>query len=134
MPPSWLPAPARAERLTCTARPMACPESSAASIRTGVWLWKSAPPDINLCWLRFRLLVNFTDCTLIAPITTPFNIQNDETSAHRSIYLCPQPLLPGLFSGSISVFSVRRLSHRDFKGNFSLIGYSEKKHLRGKTA
>jgi 4-amino-4-deoxy-L-arabinose transferase-like glycosyltransferase len=48
------------------------------------------PPPQTLLVLGFppSLLANFADCTLIAPITTPFNIQNEETSNHRSIYLC----------------------------------------------
>lgn len=33
-------------------------------------------------------LANFQGCTLMAPLTTPFNVQNDETIDHRSIYLC----------------------------------------------
>ena len=34
------------------------------------------------------LLANFQDCTFIAQIVTPFNIQNDETIDHRAIYVC----------------------------------------------
>jgi len=54
------------------------------------------PPPQTLLVIGFDsdLLENFHDCTLIAPITTPFNIQNDETSDHRSIYLCHNLLLP----------------------------------------
>jgi hypothetical protein len=33
-------------------------------------------------------LTNFQNCTFIALITTPFNIQNDETKTHRSISIC----------------------------------------------
>jgi 4-amino-4-deoxy-L-arabinose transferase-like glycosyltransferase len=48
------------------------------------------PPPQTLIVLGFptSLLANFQDCTFIAPITTPFNIQNEETIHHRSIYLC----------------------------------------------
>jgi hypothetical protein len=48
------------------------------------------PPPQTLIVLGFSgsFLANFQDCTLIAPITTPFNIQNDETIDHDSIYLC----------------------------------------------
>ncbi len=48
------------------------------------------PPPQTLIVLGFptSFLANFQDCTLIAPITTPFNIQNEETINHRSIYVC----------------------------------------------
>ena len=48
------------------------------------------PPPQTLLVVGFdaSFLTNFQDCTLIAPITTPFNIQNEETINHRSIYLC----------------------------------------------
>ncbi len=48
------------------------------------------PPPQTLIVVGFdaSLLANFHDCRLIAPITTPFNIQNEETINHRSIYLC----------------------------------------------
>jgi hypothetical protein len=48
------------------------------------------PPPTTLLVVGFdgSFLENFQDCTLIAPISTPFNIQNDETINHRSIYLC----------------------------------------------
>ena len=48
------------------------------------------PPPTTLLVVGFdgSFLENFQDCTLIAPIFTPFNIQNDETINHRSIYLC----------------------------------------------
>jgi len=48
------------------------------------------PPPQTLIVVGFpaSLLANFQDCTLIAPITTPFNIQNEETINHRAIYLC----------------------------------------------
>lgn len=48
------------------------------------------PPPQTLIVLGFSgsFLANFQDCTLIAPITTPFNIQNDEIIDHNSIYLC----------------------------------------------
>jgi len=34
------------------------------------------------------LLKAFQDCRLIAPITMPFNVQNEETINHRAIYVC----------------------------------------------
>ncbi len=48
------------------------------------------PPPQTLLVLGFSpdFLAIFQGCTFIAPITTPFNIQNDETIDHRSIYLC----------------------------------------------
>ncbi len=48
------------------------------------------PPPQTLIVLGFStsLLENFQDCTFIAPITMPFNIQNEETINHRSIYVC----------------------------------------------
>jgi 4-amino-4-deoxy-L-arabinose transferase-like glycosyltransferase len=54
------------------------------------------PPPQTLLVIGFPtdFLANFQDCTLIAPITTPFNIQNDETIDHRSIYLCHNLRMP----------------------------------------
>ncbi|MGB8214079.1 MAG: glycosyltransferase family 39 protein [Anaerolineales bacterium] len=48
------------------------------------------PPPTTLLVIGFdgSFLANFQECTLIAPLTTPFNIQNDETMNHNSIYLC----------------------------------------------
>ena len=48
------------------------------------------PPPRTLIVVGFDpdFLTIFQDCKLIAPITTPFNIQNDETIDHRAIYLC----------------------------------------------
>jgi 4-amino-4-deoxy-L-arabinose transferase-like glycosyltransferase len=48
------------------------------------------PPPQTLIVVGFdaSFLANFQDCTLIAPITTPFNIQNEETINNRAIYLC----------------------------------------------
>ena len=48
------------------------------------------PPPQTLIVLGFSgsFLANFQDCTFIAPITAPFNIQTDETSDHDSIYVC----------------------------------------------
>ena len=48
------------------------------------------PPPQTLLVIGFdsSFLAIFQDCTLIAPISTPFNIQNDETINHNSIYLC----------------------------------------------
>lgn len=48
------------------------------------------PPPQTLIVVGFdtSFLAIFRDCTLIAPITTPFNIQNEETINHRAIYVC----------------------------------------------
>jgi 4-amino-4-deoxy-L-arabinose transferase-like glycosyltransferase len=48
------------------------------------------PPPQTVIVIGFPtdLLALFQDCTFIAPIATPFNVQNDETTNHRSIYLC----------------------------------------------
>jgi 4-amino-4-deoxy-L-arabinose transferase-like glycosyltransferase len=48
------------------------------------------PPPQTLLVLGFSsdLLEHFQDCTFIAPISMPFNIQNEETINLRSIYLC----------------------------------------------
>jgi hypothetical protein len=48
------------------------------------------PPPQTVIVLGFSadLLANFQDCTFIAPITMPFNIQNEETIHHRAIYVC----------------------------------------------
>jgi len=54
------------------------------------------PPPQTLIVVGFdsSLLMNFQDCTLIALITTPFNIQNDETIDHRIIYVCHNLRMP----------------------------------------
>jgi hypothetical protein len=54
------------------------------------------PPPRTLLVVGFDsdLLANFQDCTLIAPIAMPFNIQNEETINHRSIYLCHHLRMP----------------------------------------
>ncbi|HVO41526.1 MAG TPA: glycosyltransferase family 39 protein [Aggregatilineales bacterium] len=48
------------------------------------------PPPQTLIVLGFPtdFLANFQDCTMMAPITTPFNIQNEETANHWAIYVC----------------------------------------------
>jgi 4-amino-4-deoxy-L-arabinose transferase-like glycosyltransferase len=48
------------------------------------------PPPKTLVVVGFdqSLLSHFQDCTLIAPITMPFDIQNEETVNHRAIYFC----------------------------------------------
>ncbi len=48
------------------------------------------PPPTTLIVVGFdtSFLENFQDCTLITPITTPYNVQNEEMSNHRAIYLC----------------------------------------------
>lgn len=40
------------------------------------------------------LLKNFQSCTLIAPITVPFSVQNDETIDHSAIHVCHNLLIP----------------------------------------
>ncbi len=54
------------------------------------------PPPTTLLVIGFDtdLLKNFQDCTFIAPITMPFNIQNEETINHRAIYVCHNLLMP----------------------------------------
>ncbi len=54
------------------------------------------PPPQTLIVVGFSndLLAQFQDCTFIAAITTPFNIQNDETIDHRAIYVCHNLLQP----------------------------------------
>jgi hypothetical protein len=54
------------------------------------------PPPRTVIVVGFdsNLLVNFQDCTFIARITTPFNIQNDETINHRAIYVCHNLRMP----------------------------------------
>ncbi len=54
------------------------------------------PPPTTLLVVGFDsdLLANFQDCTLIAPITMPFNIQNEETINHRAIYVCHNLRIP----------------------------------------
>jgi 4-amino-4-deoxy-L-arabinose transferase-like glycosyltransferase len=48
------------------------------------------PPPQTLLVVGFddSFLANFQDCALIAPISVPFNIQNDEEVSRSSIYLC----------------------------------------------
>jgi len=48
------------------------------------------PPPQTLLVVGFdsELLANFQDCKFIAQIVTPFDIQNDETIYHRTIYVC----------------------------------------------
>jgi 4-amino-4-deoxy-L-arabinose transferase-like glycosyltransferase len=54
------------------------------------------PPPTTLIVVGFdsNLLARFQDCKLIAPITMPFNIQNEETLNHREIYVCHNLLIP----------------------------------------
>ncbi len=40
------------------------------------------------------VLANFQDCTFSAAISTPFNIQNEETINHRAIYVCHNLRIP----------------------------------------
>jgi hypothetical protein len=39
-------------------------------------------------------LANFQDCTFRTAISTPFNIQNDETINRRAIYVCHNLRVP----------------------------------------
>ena len=54
------------------------------------------PPPTTLIVVGFEsdLLSNFQDCTFMASITMPFNVQNEETINHRAIYLCHNLRLP----------------------------------------
>ncbi|MGA7192678.1 MAG: glycosyltransferase family 39 protein [Anaerolineales bacterium] len=54
------------------------------------------PPPTTLLVIGFDydLLKNFQSCKLIAPITVPFNVQNDEATSHSSIYVCHNLLMP----------------------------------------
>jgi hypothetical protein len=47
-----------------------------------------APTTLLVVGFDGSFLANFQECTFIASISTPFNIQNDETMNHNSIYLC----------------------------------------------
>jgi len=47
-----------------------------------------APTTLLVIGFDGSFLANFQDCKLIAPISTPFNIQNEEATSHSSIYLC----------------------------------------------
>ncbi len=48
------------------------------------------PPPQTLVVVGFPtdILADFQSCNFMAPITMPFNVQNEETINHRSIYLC----------------------------------------------
>jgi hypothetical protein len=54
------------------------------------------PPPQTVIVVGFpdELLAQFQDCTFVAPITMPYNIQNEETINHRSIYLCHHLRMP----------------------------------------
>ena len=54
------------------------------------------PPPKTVVVVGFppSLLAEFQDCRMFAPITTPFNIQNEETSNHRAIYVCHNLIPP----------------------------------------
>ncbi|MCX6046745.1 MAG: glycosyltransferase family 39 protein [Chloroflexi bacterium] len=54
------------------------------------WQYGYGNPPQTLLVVGFdsELLANFQDCTFIAQIATPFDIQNDETINHRAIYVC----------------------------------------------
>jgi 4-amino-4-deoxy-L-arabinose transferase-like glycosyltransferase len=47
-----------------------------------------APTTLLVVGFDGSFLANFQECTFIAAISTPLNIQNDETINHNSIYLC----------------------------------------------
>jgi hypothetical protein len=47
-----------------------------------------APTTLLVVGFDGSFLANFQECTFIAAIRTPLNIQNDETINHNSIYLC----------------------------------------------
>ena len=54
------------------------------------------PPPTTLVVVGFvsDLLQHFQSCTYIAPISEPFNIQNDETKSHSAIYVCHTLQMP----------------------------------------
>lgn len=54
------------------------------------------PPPTTVLVVGFDsdLLKYFQDCKFIAQITTPFNIQNEETINHRAIYVCHNLHMP----------------------------------------
>jgi len=54
------------------------------------------PPPTALLVVGFdsRLLNNFQGCTLIAPISVPFNVQNEVAINHDAIHLCHNLLVP----------------------------------------
>jgi 4-amino-4-deoxy-L-arabinose transferase-like glycosyltransferase len=54
------------------------------------------PPPQTVIVVGFGpdLLSNFQNCMLVAPITTPFNVQNDETINHRAIFICHNLSIP----------------------------------------
>ncbi len=47
-----------------------------------------APQTVLVVGFDASLLADFQDCTFIAQIRVPFNVQNDEATSHSSIYLC----------------------------------------------
>ena len=47
-----------------------------------------APQTVLVVGFDAPLLADFQDCTFIAQIRVPFNVQNDEATSHSSIYLC----------------------------------------------
>jgi len=53
-----------------------------------------APQTLVVVGFGSDLLTHFQDCTLSAAISTPFNIQNDETIDHRAIYVCHNLRMP----------------------------------------
>jgi hypothetical protein len=54
------------------------------------------PPPQTVIVLGFSsdLLAYFEDCTLIAPIRVPFNVQNEEAVDHNAIHLCHHLRIP----------------------------------------
>jgi 4-amino-4-deoxy-L-arabinose transferase-like glycosyltransferase len=54
------------------------------------------PPPTMLIVVGFpnNVLANFQSCVFVAPISMPFNIQNEETINHRAIYVCHNLLMP----------------------------------------
>ncbi len=46
------------------------------------------PQTIIVVGATADFLTNFQNCSYFGSISTPFNIQNDETSTHRTIYVC----------------------------------------------
>jgi 4-amino-4-deoxy-L-arabinose transferase-like glycosyltransferase len=55
---------------------------------------KPPPQTVIVVGFGPDLLSNFQNCMLVAPITTPFNVQNDETINHRAIFICHNLSIP----------------------------------------
>ena len=54
----------------------------------------TGPVQVLVVGFDADLLVHFRDCRFIARITTPFDIQNDETIYPREIHVCHDLRMP----------------------------------------